>query len=76
MVPFVPKTLPDLNGKGIFIGAGENDPIVPVANTDELAALFTQAGAEVAAHWHRGGHSLIQEEVQAAHTWLQQRSIP
>ncbi|MCW3095951.1 MAG: Glyoxalase/bleomycin resistance protein/dioxygenase [Chthonomonadaceae bacterium] len=73
MVPFVPETLPDLSGKPIFIGAGRNDPIVPVVNTEELAALFEKAGAEVTQQWHRGGHSLTQEEVQAAQIWLQQR---
>lgn len=70
MVPFVPETLPDLTGKPIFIGAGRNDPIVPVANTEALAALFERAGAEVTQQWHRGGHSLTQEEVQAAQAWL------
>jgi predicted esterase len=72
MVPFVPETLPALSGKGIFLGAGRNDPIVPVANTEELSALFTKAGAEVTQLWHRGGHSLTQDEVQAAHNWLQE----
>jgi predicted esterase len=75
MVPFVPETLPDLSGKPVFIGAGRNDPIVPVVNTEELAALFEKAGAEVTPYWHRGGHSLTQEEVQAAQIWLQQRRI-
>ncbi len=75
MVPFVPETLPDLTGKAIFIGAGRNDPIVPVANTEALAALLEKAGAEVATHWHQGGHSLTQEEVQAAQVWLQQRRL-
>ena len=71
MVPFVPETLPDLKGKKVFIGAGENDPIVPVANTEELATLLEQAGAEITLHWHQGGHSLTQEEMQAAQVWLQ-----
>lgn len=61
-------------GKPIFIGAGENDPIVPATNTEALAALLRQAGAEVALYWHRGGHSLTQDEVQAAQQWLLQRS--
>ncbi|MCW3054909.1 MAG: Glyoxalase/bleomycin resistance protein/dioxygenase [Chthonomonadales bacterium] len=73
MVPFVPETLPDLSGKGIFIGAGKNDPIVPIANTTNLSALFTQAGAEVVTQWHQGGHALSQGEVQAAQAWLQQQ---
>ncbi len=73
MVPFVPETLPNLSGMPIFIGAGENDPIVPIANTEELAKLLQQGGADVSLHWHRGGHSLTQEEIQATQQWLQQR---
>ena len=72
MVPFVPETLPDLQGTVVFIGAGRNDPLVPVSNTENLAGLFTRAGAEVTTYWHRGGHSLIEEELQAAQSWLQQ----
>ena len=75
MVPFVPETLPYLNSKGIFLGAGKNDPIVPVANTETLATLFQEAGAEVTLHWHGGGHSLTPDEVQAAQTWLQERRL-
>ena len=69
----LPETLPDLDGRGIFLGAGRNDPIVPIANTEALAALFEQAGAQVMPYWHGDGHSLIQEEVQAAQVWLQRR---
>ena len=74
MVPFEPEALPDLSGKPIFIGAGENDPIVPSANTEALAALFQRSGADVSLYWHRGGHSLTQDEVHAAQTWLQRHA--
>lgn len=73
MVPFTPETPVDLSGKPIFVGAGQNDPIVPVANTESLVALLRAAGANVSLHWHRGGHSLTQEEVQTAQAWLQQQ---
>jgi phospholipase/carboxylesterase len=70
MVPFVPDILPDLRSKRIFIGAGQNDPIVPTANTVELAELFRKSGADVELFWHHGGHGLIREEIEAAQTWL------
>lgn len=73
MVPFVPDTLPDLQGKPLFIGAGQNDPLVPAANTRALVTLFRESGAEVVVHWHQGGHALTQEEAQAAQVWLKQR---
>lgn len=73
MVPFVPTTLPNLSGKPIFLGAGENDPMVPVSNTEALAKLFQEAGANVEIHWHRGGHGLTEKEVQAARGWLMKK---
>ena len=71
MVPFVPDTLPDLQGKPIFIGAGRNDPIVPTANTTQLVEMLQAAGAAVSVYWHQNGHSLTTEEAEAARVWLQ-----
>jgi predicted esterase len=70
MLPFEPDTLPALQGKPIFIGAGREDPLVPVAQTTQLADLFTRAGAQVSQIWQHGGHSISVEEVKAARNWL------
>lgn len=70
MVPFVPETLPDLRGKPIFIGAGRLDPLVPGAQTEQLADLLKQAGASVELFWQNGGHSVSVEEVKAAKGWI------
>lgn len=66
MVPFFPKPFPDLSGKKILITAGENDPVVARSNTEELASLFTQAGARVQMLWHGAGHNLIRLEIEKA----------
>jgi phospholipase/carboxylesterase len=58
MVPLVPGVLPDLSGTSVFLGAGRLDPIVPTENTEQLAAMLSEAGAEVELFWHMGGHSL------------------
>lgn len=76
MVPFVPEDLPDLTGKPIFIGAGRNDPMVPIANTTELMKLFQRAGAEVALTWHLSGHTLNPVEILAAQRWLRALPLP
>lgn len=73
MVPFEPERPITLKGTPLFIGAGQNDPIVPVSNTDRLASLFEQAGAEVSLYRHQGGHSLTEQEVEAARQWLRRR---
>ncbi len=71
MVPFVPETLPDLQSKPIFIGAGRADPLVPVEQIEQLAALYKQAGASVATFWQNGGHNVSLEEVRGVKEWLE-----
>jgi phospholipase/carboxylesterase/glyoxalase family protein len=75
MVPFVPEILPDLQGKPIFIGAGRADPLVPVEQTEQLAALYKQAGASVETFWQNGGHSVSLEEVKAGKEWLDSQRL-
>lgn len=70
MVPLRPAKLPDLTGTRVFLGAGRQDPLIPPAQTEKLAALLREAGAEVTLHWQSGGHSLGREEAQAAAEWL------
>ena len=73
--PMVPRRgieLPNLDHLPIFIAAGENDPICPLAETNELQTILKQAGANVHTHWENHGHSLTQTEVQAAAEWYQQ----
>lgn len=70
MVPFEPASLPDLAGSAVFIGAGRADPIAPPAQSERLAALLRDAGADVVLRWHPGGHSLARDEIDAAGDWL------
>ena len=76
MVPFTPETPPDLGGVQILMTAGRRDPIVPIANTRQLARIFETAGAEVSTHWHEGGHELGPNDVEAARLWLVGQSLP
>ncbi len=71
MVPFTPESCADLSGKRVFLGAGENDPIVPVDETTRLHSIFHRCGAEVQTAWFRHGHSLSAAEVRAAGAWLE-----
>ncbi|UJF33421.1 alpha/beta hydrolase [Paenibacillus hexagrammi] len=73
--PMVPRRgvqLPDLSAVPCFIGAGRNDPICTVAETEELIELLESAGAPVTAHWTAQGHQLTYPEVQAAAAWFKQ----
>jgi predicted esterase len=71
MVPFMPDDLPDLAGKKVFLGAGENDRIVPREETMRLADLLLRCGADVDTAWFVYGHQLSAPEVKAASSWLE-----
>lgn len=70
--PMVPRRgieLPDLTGTGVFIAAGDNDPMCPPEEAEELKQLLTNAGAAVNLHWESNGHQLTMTEVKAAASW-------
>src|ERR1051325_2886810 len=70
MIPFEPETKPDLRGTSVFIGAGRMDAMVPIEQSERLAALLRECGAEVAIHWDVGGHVITPGEVKAAQRWI------
>ena len=71
MVPRRGVQIPDLNGTPIFIGAGVNDPIIPQAETKELAEMLRNAKAEVTECWGQAGHQLTREEIDQAKVWYE-----
>jgi len=70
MVPFTPDIIRDFRNLSIFIGAGDRDPIVPRSQPEELGGIFESGGADVTLSWHRGGHELGDDDIEAAKTWL------
>jgi len=70
MLPFTPEDTIDLTGTRVFIGAGRNDALVPTTQTQLLADVLTNAGADVTLHWEDGGHSVTASELAAVASWL------
>jgi phospholipase/carboxylesterase len=70
MVPFEMETLPDLSGRSAFISAGKRDPMIPADQTEVLASMLREAGAEVSLEWLAPGHGLVREDVERARAWL------
>src|SRR5437879_610044 len=70
MVPLAPEVRPNLAGTPVFLGAGRFDPMVRPEETERLAHLLRDAGADMTLHWQEGGHTLGREEVGAARQWL------
>jgi phospholipase/carboxylesterase len=70
MVPFEPDVTPDLSGMPVFIAAGRYDRIIPSDNTQRLADILVEAGADVDLPWRDTGHPLTYEDVSEAKKWL------
>ena len=76
MVPIQPDPPPDLRGAAVFIAAGRLDPIVPQAQTEALATLLRECGAQVSLQWNDAGHGLVAEDLHAAKGWLSAKRAP
>jgi phospholipase/carboxylesterase len=70
MVPLIPDKLPDLSSVRVWIGAGDQDPIVPTSETKGLAELLRRTGADVTISFANAGHGLTNDDVAAARDWL------
>jgi len=70
MVPLYPETQPNLSSVRVWIGAGTNDPIIPMSETKALVELLRNAGADVTTRFFQAGHALTMADVEAARDWL------
>jgi phospholipase/carboxylesterase len=70
MVPLQPEKKPDLSSVRVWIGAGDQDPIVPASETKRLAELLRRAGADVTIRFAKAGHGLTSDDVETARHWL------
>jgi phospholipase/carboxylesterase len=70
MVPLIPDTLLDLSSGRVWIGAGDQDSIVPASETKRLAELLRGAGADVTIRFFNAGHGLTNDDIEAARHWL------
>jgi phospholipase/carboxylesterase len=73
MVPFVPRTLPMLDGFPVLLLSGAGDPIVPADHRDRLAKLFSDANAAVTYKVMPAGHNLTPQDIAIAARWLGER---
>jgi phospholipase/carboxylesterase len=71
MLPFEPQPLPDLAGKPVLLLSGSDDPIIPAASRERLAAVLQAAGAELIYKALPTGHNLTQNDLIIAAHWLE-----
>ncbi|MGP6140119.1 MULTISPECIES: alpha/beta hydrolase [unclassified Jeotgalibaca] len=69
MTPFEERDMKTIQDLPVFIGAGNNDPICPPENTRALITQLEKAGSKVTTDWGNAGHSLTQNELDAAKSW-------
>jgi phospholipase/carboxylesterase/glyoxalase family protein len=74
MVPFTPDIERTFSALSVFLAAGMRDPIVPPGQIEQLAAILERGGADVVMFWHRGGHELGEDDIQAAKKWLEDKA--
>ena len=72
MVPLVPENLPYLSSVLVWMGAGNQDPIIPTSETQRLAQLLRRAGADVTIRFANADHRLTNAEVETAKDWIQE----
>jgi len=70
MVPLKPDPLPTLGGTPVLLSNGRSDPVVSVEETDRLAALLRDSGADVTLVWQPAGHQVTDQDVLQARDWL------
>jgi predicted esterase len=72
MVPLNPDRRPDLSSAYVWIGAGDQDRIVPASETRALSELLRRAGADVTIRFAKAGHGLTNDDLEAARQWLRE----
>jgi phospholipase/carboxylesterase len=73
MVPLIPETLPDLSRLPVLLAAGSHDPIISAENTNRLAALLRECGADVTFDLENAGHNLTANTIEKARRWIRAR---
>jgi predicted esterase len=71
MVPLVPDPLPVVPRTPVLVSNGRADPIVTAAETERLAKLLGDAGADVTLVWQPAGHHLVPDDLLHTRDWFE-----
>lgn len=72
MVPLEPPHPPDLAGVPVLLLVGRTDTMIPPESAERLAAILSQAGANLTLVWREGGHELAADDFLLARDWLKE----
>jgi phospholipase/carboxylesterase len=76
MVPLIPAKLPDLSSAHVWIGEGDQDPIIATSEGQRLVDLLRGADADVTIRFFHAGHGLTKSDLEAASEWLEALNNP
>ena len=76
MVPLTPEKLPDLSSAHVWIGEGDQDPIIATSEGQRLVDLLRGAGADVTIRFFHAGHGLTNGDIETAGHWLEALNKP
>jgi len=76
MVPLIPEKLPDLSSVHVWIGEGDQDPIIATSEGQRLVDLLREAGADVTIRFFHAGHGLTNADLETAGHWLEALNNP
>ncbi|MEO8398159.1 MAG: alpha/beta hydrolase, partial [Chloroflexota bacterium] len=74
MVPLVPEQAPDLSGTSVLMESGTVDSLIPLPQSEMLAQMLKEYGADVTFHKQPADHRLTNADLVAAQQWIQQES--
>jgi phospholipase/carboxylesterase len=72
MVPLIPAKRPDLSSAHVWIGEGDQDPIIATSEGQRLVDLLRDAGADVTIRFFHAGHGLTNDDIETARHWLRE----
>jgi len=70
LIPWTPEPQPGLAGKQLFVSAGIDDPICPLAQTRAFIDWLTAQRADVETEILPGGHQVSNAEIQALQRFM------
>lgn len=70
MVPVEPEKPPELTNIRVWIGSGNQDPVIPRSGTQRLVELLRTGGADVTVRFLNAGHALTPADISLARDWL------
>src|SRR4051812_20642568 len=72
MVPLVPEQAPDLSEAAVLMGSGTVDSLIPLPQSEKLAQMLRDYGADVTFHKQPADHRLTNGDLVSVRQWLDQ----